>query len=194
MSYRKNNGIDEQVDIIIVRLRKLRERENESQGNLAAAIGVPTSTISNIEQSKTKLPLALAGKIAKHYHVSTDYICGITDDMVAPRNILDMFCDYLSLSQYHFKMQFPHEIPIISINKSLFDYLKTHVKAEQLKKQGVPAEVIDAWLKQEKEKAVNHLQEPGDNAVKYALLSERDITSDEVMSLLEKAYNESAGE
>lgn len=194
MSYRKNKDVDEQLDIIIIRLRKLRERENESQEELAKAVDVTKSIIQNIEQNKSKLSLELARKIAKHYNVSTDYICGITNDMVAPRNILDMFCDYLSITQHHVKMKFPHEIPFISINKPLFDYLKIQDKAEQLKKQGVSDEVIDAWVRKEKKSSVNYLQETGDNIVKYALLSDRDIASDEVMALLEKAYNESAGE
>ena len=43
-------------------------------------------------------------------------------------------------------------------------------------------------------KTLNSLQNTTLDTVKYALLSECDITSDEVMTLLEKAYNESAGE
>ena len=43
-------------------------------------------------------------------------------------------------------------------------------------------------------KTLNSLQNATLDTVKYALLSERDIMSDEVMTLLEKAYNESAGE
>lgn len=191
MSFRKNKESSEERSIIVVRLRKLREIHNESQEQLAEAIHVPKSKIQNIEQSKSELSLKLAGKIAKHYNVSTDYICGMTDDLVAPRNILDTLCDYISITQHSMRMQIPHEVPFISISKPLYKYLKIRDKAQQLKEQGVPDEVIDAWVGQEKQKAADSLQKATDDIVNYALLSDRDIASDEVMALLEKSFNES---
>lgn len=194
MSFRKEKEADEQIDISVIRLRKLRERDDESQEELAQAIAVSKSTISNIEQSKGKFTIQLARKIAEHYKVSVDYICGLTDDTEISRNILDELCDYLSLSQHHIKMQFPHEIPFLSMNKALFDYLKIQNEAKQLKERNVPDNVIDAWLKQVKIDTKSCLQKGDNNTIEYALLSACDIASDEIMALLEKSYNEKAGE
>ena len=71
MSYRESKTIDEQQSIIVIRLRQLRKLKNESQEELAEAIDEKKATIQNIEQSKSKLSLELAGKIARHYHVIT---------------------------------------------------------------------------------------------------------------------------
>lgn len=114
--------------------------------------------------------------------------------MIAPRNILDMLCDYISIDQLHITMQFSHEVPFISINKPLFDYLKSQSEAERAKRKKVVSDkMIDGWMQRVKKEAVNSLQKARDNIVKYALLSDRDIASDEVMALLEKSYNDSAG-
>lgn len=194
MSYRKEKEADEQFDISIIRLRKLRERDNESQDELATAIDVSKSTISNIEQGRGKFTVELVRKIAKHYKVSADYICGLTDDAEISRNILDALCDYLSLSQHHIKMQFPHEIPFLSMNKALFEYLRAQDEARQLKERNVPDDVIGSWLKEVKTATKRCLQKRDNNIVEYALLSACDMASDEIMTLLEKSYNKNAGE
>ena len=53
MSYRESNTIDEQQSIIVIRLRQLRKLKNESQEELAGAIGEKKATIQNIEQTFT---------------------------------------------------------------------------------------------------------------------------------------------
>lgn len=102
-------------------------------------------------------------------------------------------CRHISIKTENWHLTQSHKIPVILISKCLFDYLNSLNDAEQFKKK-VPKNVVDTWIEQETKKTLNSLQNTTLDTVKYALLSERDITSDEVMTLLEKAYNESAGE
>lgn len=194
MSYRNSKTIDEQQSIIIIRLRQLRKLKNESQAELAEAIGEKKGTIQNIEQSKGKLSLELAGKIARHYHVSTDYICGLADDGTSAQNTLDMLCKYVSIERRKLVLgdAASHEIPFISINASFFNYLKNKTEAEQLRKKGVPNKVIDAWIREEKQKTVVALLDETEKD-EYALLSQLYITDENVLRLLENAYNECGG-
>ena len=194
MSYRESKTIDEQQSIIVIRLRQLRKLKNESQEELAEAIGEKKATIQNIEQSKSKLSLELAGKIARHYHVSTDYICGLIDDGTSARNTLDMLCEYVSIERRKliFGDAASHEIPFISINASFFNYLKNKTEAEQLRKKGVPNKVIDAWIREEKQKTEAALVDETEKD-EYALLSQLYITDENVLRLLENAYNECGG-
>ena len=102
-------------------------------------------------------------------------------------------CRHISIKTENWHLTQSHKIPVILISKRLFDYLNSLNDAEQFKKK-VPKNVVDTWIEQETKKTLNSLQNTTLDTVKYALLSERDIMSDEVMTLLEKAYNESAGE
>ena len=113
--------------------------------------------------------------------------------MTVHQNILETLCRHISIKTENRHLTQSHKIPVILISKCLFDYLNSLNDAEQFKKK-VPKNVVDAWIEQETKKALDSLQNTALDTVKYALLSERDITSDEVMALLEKAYNESAGE
>ncbi len=81
-----------------------------------------------------------------------------------------------------------HEIPFISINKAFFDYLNVLLMAKQLKKKDVPDEVINAWLGKEAETAKNFLRDEKGDTVSFALLSDCDLASDEVMNLLENNF------
>ena len=194
MSYRESKTIDEQQSIIVIRLRQLRKLKNESQEELAEAIDEKKATIQNIEQSKSKLSLELAGKIARHYHVSTDYICGLADDGTSAQNTLDTLCEYVSIERRKliFGDAASHEIPFISINASFFNYLKNKTEAEQLRKKGVPDKVIDAWIREEKQKTEAVLLDETEKD-EYALLSQLYITDENVLRLLENAYNECGG-
>lgn len=197
MGYRHFESTEEYPSETSMRIKRLREVNNETQQELATAIGVNKFTIANVEQGKSALPLETAKNIALHYGVSVDYICGLSEDMAIPSTSLDALCRYVSLDILPMRMgeTLTHEIPIIVIRKCLFDYLNVLVKAEQLEKKGVPGEVVDAWREKEGEKAKDLLR-CKDNAetVKYALLSSRYISSDDVLELLEKAYDESLGD
>ncbi len=56
------------------RIRELREAKNISQTRLALQIGITQSTLSKIENEQCIPDAELIVHIARHFHVSTDYI------------------------------------------------------------------------------------------------------------------------
>ncbi len=190
MSYRSvKNG---NLSVIARRIKQLRENANETQEVLARKINMSTTTLSKIEQDIINLTLENARRIADHYNVSIDWICGRVDDMSVSENVLNTLCRYIKISTHVMSIRQTHKIPFISINQYLFDFLNVLNDAYNYKKNDVPDEVIGAWLEKEKEKTLNFFQsESKEPFVKYALLSQRDIASDETMELIENTYQES---
>ena len=63
------------------RIKELRKKFDETQEDLAKAVGSNKSTISKYENELRILPPNVLLKIADHYCVSTDYILGrITEE------------------------------------------------------------------------------------------------------------------
>ena len=62
------------------RLRELRESRGEKQPALAAALDVSVPQISDIENGKKGTTLPKFALICEHYHVSADYLLGLTDE------------------------------------------------------------------------------------------------------------------
>ena len=61
-------------------LRKIRERQNKSQVNVAVNIGVAQEMISSYESGKAYPKADTLIKMAKYLETSTDYLLGLTDD------------------------------------------------------------------------------------------------------------------
>ena len=97
MGYRHFERKSEEMSVVSLRIKTLRERNNETQKQLAEAINLSATNIANIEQDKTALSLNIAKDIAKHYKVSVDYICGLSDDIWGSSATLDTLCHYVSL-------------------------------------------------------------------------------------------------
>lgn len=193
MSYRDYRSKDTELSEVAKRIKELRKRDNETQEELAKAVHCQKATISNIEQSKSAPSLETIKAIAIHYKVTVDYICGLSEDMTILSNLLDCLCRHISLEKESFSMSKSYKIPVISINKGFFDYLKVLARAQQFQEEKIPDELINAWIEKEAEKAKNALRsETG--TVKYALLTTRLIASDKVLALLEKTFDESIGD
>ena len=62
------------------KIKDLRKSYNETQEDLAKAIGSNPSTISKYENELRILPPNILLKIADHYCVSTDYVLGRTSE------------------------------------------------------------------------------------------------------------------
>lgn len=60
------------------RLAELRCERGMSQAELAAAVGVSTRTIGNVEREQTAPDLAVMVALADVFEVSLDYVCGRT--------------------------------------------------------------------------------------------------------------------
>jgi transcriptional regulator with XRE-family HTH domain len=61
------------------RIRSLREDNDFNQSQIADLLNVCQKTYSDYELGKTRIPIDSIIKLAKHYNVSVDYICGVTE-------------------------------------------------------------------------------------------------------------------
>ena len=61
------------------RIKELREKENVSQRQLAEALGVTRSSINQFEQQYDIIPIKRLNQIANFFHVSIDYLFGLTE-------------------------------------------------------------------------------------------------------------------
>lgn len=68
------------IKIFGERLRVAREEKRISQKSVAELLGVTRTQISDIENGKTGTSMARLVTLAEFYHVSTDYLLGVTDD------------------------------------------------------------------------------------------------------------------
>lgn len=76
------------------RLKKIRTKYKETQEQLAEVLNTNRTTIFRYENgSMPQLPVLI--KIAKHYNISLDYLCGLIDNVV----MLDKVVNYNSISQ-----------------------------------------------------------------------------------------------
>lgn len=61
------------------RLKDLREDNDLLQKDIASFLGISQQYYSQYELGKYTIPLELLIKLAQKYHVSLDYIVGLTD-------------------------------------------------------------------------------------------------------------------
>ncbi len=61
------------------RIRALREDHDLTQTDVANMLHVGQKTYSDYELGITRIPVDSLIILAKYYHVSMDYICGLTD-------------------------------------------------------------------------------------------------------------------
>lgn len=63
------------------RIRNLRADNDCSQKTIASLLHVGQKTYSDYELGKIRIPLECMIILARHYNVSMDYICGVSDEM-----------------------------------------------------------------------------------------------------------------
>lgn len=62
------------------RLQELRKKRGLSQQTLAELLGISQQTYSRYERGRRRLSVQAAVTLARFYHVSVDYLLGITDE------------------------------------------------------------------------------------------------------------------
>ena len=67
-----------------VRLRQCRKQTKQRQEDTAKALEFAYSTYRRYEQGGTEPTLSDAARIAAYFHVSLDYLAGLTDDPTPP--------------------------------------------------------------------------------------------------------------
>ena len=64
---------------MIERLLVLRKSAGLSQKERAEKIGLNTTTYARYENGERRIPLKTAIRLAEFYHISLDYMAGLTD-------------------------------------------------------------------------------------------------------------------
>ena len=86
------------------RLGKIRKLHNETQEDLANALGCSVHTVRTWEQEKFSPNYATLVTICERYHVSADYLLGLVDDIIDYTNRNDDIMlpaeDSLALQEY----------------------------------------------------------------------------------------------
>ena len=68
-------------EIFAQRIREVRKLHNETQQELGDCIGMRANNVSEMECGKKATTSEKIAKICKHYHISADYLLGLSDDM-----------------------------------------------------------------------------------------------------------------
>ena len=70
---------------MIQRMIDIRTDHDESQRELAAAIGYHHVQIARYETGRNTPPIEYLVRFCQHYHVSADYVLGLPKDGIWPR-------------------------------------------------------------------------------------------------------------
>lgn len=71
---------DLELQIFSDRIKQLRNELNLTQRDFAEKIGVTAAALSAYENNQKNPSIAVAKKIAESFHVSIDWLCGLSDD------------------------------------------------------------------------------------------------------------------
>lgn len=74
------NNIERSNNMIGERLLELRKNAELTQDKLAAILKINKHSISSYEREKSEPPDDIKIEMAKYFHVSVDYLLGITDN------------------------------------------------------------------------------------------------------------------
>ena len=82
MLYMNMGGIamgDIELEIFSQRLRELRLSLEMTQKEFAKELGITASALSSYEKNNINPSISIAKRIAEKYHVSIDWLCGLSD-------------------------------------------------------------------------------------------------------------------
>lgn len=85
-------------EIFSERLTGLRQQHNETSRDLARALDVSFSAISNYQLGKRTPDIVFLQKVARHYNVSTDYLLGLSDTKSTEQD-MKIACELTGLSE-----------------------------------------------------------------------------------------------
>lgn len=71
-------GVEMEMHSICRKLKNLRESRNMKQNEVAEYLGISQQNYSRYENRKRDLPIRYLDPLSKLYHVSTDYILGLS--------------------------------------------------------------------------------------------------------------------
>lgn len=85
-------------EIFSERLTELRQQHNETSRDLARALDVSFSAISNYQLGKRTPDIVFLQKVAQHFNVTTDYLLGLSD-VKSTEQDMKTVCELTGLSE-----------------------------------------------------------------------------------------------
>ncbi len=67
-------------EIFGARLRETRKQRGSTQGEVAAALGITSTQISDMEKGRRTTTLERLYQLCNYYDVSADYLLGLSDE------------------------------------------------------------------------------------------------------------------
>ena len=175
-------------EAIAKRIKELREKNGETQNDLAVALKCNQNNISKIESGKSLTSDNLIA-IAEHYDVSLDYLC----KGLGGANMLDTLSKYIQL---YFSVRSGYTddsnsitVPVMKLNKPLYDYLIQVAASENDKR--IPPELKAQWIEIEIQKFNSRLQKDKyDDFVSFIPVDENTANhNNELMVTLSRSLN-----
>lgn len=71
-----------------MRLKDLRQARGETQAQIAQLLGISRAALANIENGKREPSFKTVDILARHFHVSVDYLLGRSDSPTPARDDL----------------------------------------------------------------------------------------------------------
>lgn len=134
---------DIELQIFSERLKELRSSLNLTQAQFVEDLGITASALSAYEKNLKNPSISVAKRIAEKYHVSVDWLCGLSEN----KNLGDNFDTYCDIANVLFALD--SSIEMILDEVYMEDYMYTSLIFDD--KQ------IDAFLHEWKE-ATNVLE------------------------------------
>lgn len=88
------------MSIIQERLRILRKSNHLTQAQLAMELGTTQQVYSEYERGRAELPTHHLIKLARLYHVTTDYILGLSEFRSLPASMDEIFIDKTTVADF----------------------------------------------------------------------------------------------
>lgn len=90
------------MDKVSKRIIELRESNDETQQELADAIGITRQSLSRYELATRTINVDVLGKLAQHFNVTTDYLMGLSDVKTTEHD-MKIACKVTGLSEKSIK-------------------------------------------------------------------------------------------
>ena len=150
---KKNNK--QHIDIS-ERLNAFMSNYGLRQTDLAEVAGVSRTAIGTYQKGAVIPPASVLINIAKHYKVSIDWLCGITESSgmsTGTPNIMNFLLDAIDSGIPDFEIQDNKCVCILDDDE--LEIIKTAKRYSNLRRQGIIEDSLyDLWRKQQKDKLV----------------------------------------
>lgn len=107
-----------------IRLRELLLNKNINEEEFAHSLGITRSTLKSYKNGNRKIPLDLVIKISKEYHVTLDWLYGVSSFADERDFMADILLSLDKVFKFTVKCdRFSTPQPVLLINKSFYEYI-----------------------------------------------------------------------